>query len=190
MRAFIAAEIPEEIQGILSDAQDKLRSAAACVKWVEPRNIHITLRFLGEINENRTEAVCGGIYETLRGVDAFRVSLSGLGAFPARGYPRVIWAGIDKGAEELRAIAEGLRKMPEDCGETAEERPFSAHITLGRVKSGDNAAALRKLLEDERVTAQFKRAEYVLRTVALLRSTLTGSGPLYAPLRTFNLTTA
>jgi len=144
MRAFIAAEIPEEIQQILSDAQDKLRSAAACVKWVETRNIHITLKFLGEINEDQTETVCGVVYEALRGVDAFRVSLSGLGAFPGRGHPRVIWAGIDKGAGELRAIAERLRKMPEGCGKAAEERPFSAHITLGRVKSNDNAAALNE----------------------------------------------
>jgi 2'-5' RNA ligase len=189
MRAFIAAEIPEEIQNLLSKTQNELLSSTACVKWVEPRNIHLTLRFLGEINEDRTETVCGVIQEALRGVGAFSVSLSGLGAFPERENPRVIWVGINKGAKELRAIAERLKNMPEGCGKSAEERPFSAHITLGRVRSNDNSAALKKLLGDERAAAQLNHGKYVLKAVSLLRSTLTGSGPLYAPLRTFNLTT-
>lgn len=189
MRAFIAAEIPAEIQDTLSRVQNKLQRSGAVVKWVEARNIHLTLRFLGEVPGDRTEELCEAIEKALRGLRSFRVSLCGLGSFPVRGCPRVIWAGIKEGGGELRVIAEKLRYLPDGCAEPAEGRPFSAHVTLGRLKENRNIAALKKLLQDPQTAGSLTGAGYVLSSITLLSSSLGAPGPRYTPLRTFSLTT-
>ncbi|NLE92191.1 MAG: RNA 2',3'-cyclic phosphodiesterase [Elusimicrobia bacterium] len=186
MRAFIAAEIPPAIQEGFSFIQKRLHYSGAVIKWVKPSDIHFTLRFLGEVKEDKIGELCGAVENALRGIQPFTVSFGGLGSFPEHGYPRVIWAGIKEGADELGAIAEGLRDLPEGCGEPAEKRRFAAHATLGRVKENRNITALRRSLEDPGTAEVITGRGYILRSLTLMR---TAPGPLYTPLMTFSLTT-
>jgi 2'-5' RNA ligase len=169
MRCFVAIEPPEEVRAALVRAQDALRSADADVKWVERENLHLTLKFVGELAD---PAPLEAALRTLRH-PPLRLRFEGLGLFP-----RVVWAGCSGGAESLAEAVERASGLPR------EDRPFTAHLTLGRVKSRRNERALRKAVEAFRATS-FGAADVA--KVALIRSTLTPRGPVYETLREFPL---
>ena len=148
MRLFIAVEISEEIKAELVKIVDKLKEAKAEVKWVRPEGMHLTLKFLGEVGEERKEIV-GNILEKVSIARPFTVTFQGLGVFPNLNNPRVVWVGIEKGREELKKINGELEKLLAEAGFPKEEREYESHLTLGRVKSGYNKAALAKKLSAE-----------------------------------------
>lgn len=169
MRCFVAIEAPEEVRAALVRAQDALRRADADVKWVERANLHLTLKFVGELADPAPLA------RALRAVrhPPLHLRFEGLGLFP-----RVVWAGCSGGAEGLAEAVERASGLPR------EERPFAAHLTIGRVKSRRNERALRKAVEAARSTS-FGAAEVV--EFALMKSTLTPRGPVYERVETFRL---
>jgi len=180
MRTFIALDLSQEIRSELARLEEILKSAGADVKWVNPENIHLTLKFLGEIEENAV----GEIKKALDGVasvrKAFGISLFKAGAFPSLDNPRVIWVGIDKGCAETEEIAKGAEEALEKLGFAKEERPFSAHLTIGRVRSGKNKHALKEKLASIAV----RPATCAIKHVTLFQSTLTPKGPIYTALYT------
>ncbi|MCX5702566.1 MAG: RNA 2',3'-cyclic phosphodiesterase [Candidatus Omnitrophica bacterium] len=189
MRAFIAIELSQEIKDSLSQLQERLKSSQADVKWVSPQNIHLTLKFLGEVDESKLEKI-GEILETLKADKTpFYMRLSSVGAFPKTNYPRVIWAGIDKGDTETKEIAKFLEEKIAKLGIPAEDRPFSSHITIGRVKSGLNREGLVKKLNES--VNHFAKAnlEFQVEKITLFKSTLTPKGPVYEILKEVSLTT-
>jgi len=189
MRAFIAIELPQDLKQSLAQLQDKLKAAAADLKWVKPENIHLTLKFLGEIEAQKQEEIAN-IIEAIAGkTSPFSLRICSLGAFPKRDFPRVIWVGLDKGAQEAEKIAQGLEEKLELLGIPGEERPFSAHITLGRVKSNLNREKLVGLLTALQDNFQAGKAEFRVTKITFFKSTLTPKGPLYEALKTINLKT-
>ena len=110
MRAFIAIELPKNIKASLAGLQEELKTSGADIKWVEPENIHLTLKFLGEIDEivfNKVIKILGDIGLE---INPFQLSICSLGAFPKINFPRVIWVGIDKGDSEVKKIAKDYKK--------------------------------------------------------------------------------
>lgn len=178
MRAFIALELAGEIKKELSRLEGELRNTGAGVKWVTPENIHLTLKFLGDIEEERTE----GIKKSLDGISSeeksFEVNLFKLGAFPALDNPRVVWVGIDKGCAEVEKIAKRIEEDLEKLGFPKEERPFSAHLTLGRIKSPKNKSVLTEKL----LTLEVLPKSCTVKSINLFKSTLTPEGPIYETL--------
>ncbi|GAH12732.1 unnamed protein product, partial [marine sediment metagenome] len=118
----------------------------AHVKWVEPDNIHLTLKFLGYITKEELEKVKLATREALRPFAPFEMGVARLGAFPKINYPRVIWMGINKGREVLKRIASNLEERLAIIGFVKEKRPFSPHLTLGRVKSSKGRERLIEAL--------------------------------------------
>ena len=165
MRSFIALELSKEIKDELGRLQDELKEAGADVKWVKPENIHLTLKFLGDIDERKLGDIKKTLAEVASKFAPFEVSLFKLGAFPTLDRPRVIWAGISKGCSEVEALAASLDSAPN----------FSAHVTLGRVRSGKNKAELKERL----LALEPKEILHKITCVALFESTLTPSGPIY-----------
>lgn len=189
MRTFIAIELPQEVKDSLSRLQEQLKTSQADVKWVSPQNIHLTLKFLGEVDESKLEKI-GEILETLKADKApFCMRLSSLGAFPKTNYPRVIWVGIDKGDSETKEIAKFMEEKIARLGIPPEDRPFSSHITIGRVKSGLNREGLVKKLNES--VNHFGQAdlEFSVTKITLFKSTLTPKGPAYEILKEVSLTT-
>jgi len=135
MRLFIAIEISEEIKTGLAKVVAKLKDAGADVKWVRPEGMHLTIKFLGEVDENRKDKIISSLEQISEKKSPFTVTFKGLGAFPDLNRPRVVWAGIEKGREELKDIAKEL-----------EVQKFLPHLTLGRVKSGRGIKDLVALL--------------------------------------------
>ena len=183
MRTFIAIELSREIRECLSRLQDKLKLSQADVKWVAPLNIHLTLKFLGEIDEKTSEQIKQILQDLAAGLKEFSLNLAYIGAFPSLKSPRVIWIGIDKGDEEVKTIARALEEKLPEIGITKEDRPFSSHITLGRTRSSKNRNNLAELLESLKEKLPEATAEMKVEKITLFKSTLTPKGPIYEVLK-------
>lgn len=183
IRCFVAMELPLEVQAELAQTVARLKSTGADVKWVEPENVHLTLKFLGEVPHPKVLQL-GISLAALCQRRAIVSRLGGLGAFPVLHRPRVIWAGLDMGLDDLGDLHQAVEDMMADLGFQREEREFFPHLTLGRVRSNRNAAELANLI----TTVRPQPMEFIFGTLILMKSTLTPEGPLYQPLQTIELT--
>lgn len=179
MRLFIAVEIPPEIRKKLASLCGKIGDEAAKIKWVEEENIHMTLKFLGEVDEGKAE----GIKETLASVKMAPVScaVKGFGTFPNDNYIKVIWAGVVP-EEPFIKLHEQVDKALEPIGFSGDKK-FSPHITIGRVRFVGDKEKLResiRKLEDADAGGDFMTKGFVLK-----KSTLTEKGPVYEDVMVF-----
>jgi len=178
MRTFIAVELREELKKKIGELQTPLKKLGADVSWVKPENVHATLKFLGEVTEDKIEKVSSGTKKALEGIKAFNLSLKDLGCFPSIKRPRVVWIGVEKGKEELALMAKKIEQEMEAIGYPRENREFSPHLTIGRVKSPKN---IEKLAEQIKTT-NFQTEEIEIIEVVVMRSQLNPAGAIYTPL--------
>jgi 2'-5' RNA ligase len=185
MRLFIAADLDDGARAAVSGAVAGLRAGsergrhgpARGVSWVDARNLHLTLHFLGDVDQARLPALVDALAPALE-FDAPRVGLAGWGVFPPRGPVRVIWVGVTAGGGTLTSAHAELGRRLRSAGVTPESRPFSPHLTVGRVKApvgpafGDLVAAEAPVSAACRVMA-----------CTLYRSHLSPAGPTYEALR-------
>lgn len=189
MRTFIAIELPEEIKDALAQLQEDLKKSGADVKWVEPKNIHLTLKFLGEIDEIKAQNIIKIIEEIAQGLNSFKARISSVGAFPKLNFPRVIWAGVDEGDEEICKIASGLEQPIAKLGIPKEDRKFSSHITIGRTRSTLNREKLVQELSRLATESGQVNLEFTVTKITFFKSTLTSGGPIYEALNEAHLKT-
>ncbi len=181
MRSFIAFDLDNEsVLKRITDLQCSLARTGADLKLVEPKNIHITLRFLGNITPNMVEKV----FEEMKKVQftPFSVNLHGAGAFPDLRYPKVLWIGIADGAEQLRSIFEQLEPRLRSLGFAPDSKGFSPHLTIARVKSGRNKTEIAEAVSEN---AEYTFGIVNANCLRLKRSDLTPKGPIYSTLREF-----
>lgn len=181
IRSFIAFDIDNDaVLRKITDAQNLLIKTGANLKLVKPENIHITMRFLGNITPPMVEK----IFEEMKKVQftPFDVKIQGTGVFPHMRYPRVVWVGITEGADQMRSIFSQLEPRLRELGFAPDSKGFSPHLTIARVKSGMNKAELVKCIS-ENANSEFGviRAE----CLRLKRSNLTPKGPVYSTLKEF-----
>lgn len=184
IRSFLAIELPSAIAKGIKRVQDDLKQSHADVRWIEPRRIHLTLKFFGNIDEE----ACGGIMDTVgkavSEVKPFTLSIKGLGAFPRWKNPRVVWLGVEDGG----GVVKPLQRMIEEClqgiGYPREARDFKPHLTLGRVRSGKGKSELLKRMED---SLHINLGEFRVERLVLFKSDLRPSGPIYTELRALKL---
>ena len=175
MRIFIAIELDKEIKKALSKIQDELKTTLVDVKWVEPENIHLTLKFLGEVEENKITKISQILKALSSQSEPFTIALCELGAFPNFKYPRVVWIGVSEGKTEFLKLAELIEDSLAQLKFPKEKRGVSAHFTLGRFRSNKNTDALSEKLN----TIQVPRLKQKIKSISLFKSTLTPKGPLY-----------
>lgn len=180
MRLFIGIELPENIREGLAAVQRELRPIAPSARWVATESTHLTLKFLGEITEQRSEE----FHQAMTGLTwkPFQITVKGVGFFPGTRSPRVFWAGVH--APTLEALTERIDSKMETFGFEKERRSYRAHVTLARAKRGPLDAAL--------VTAatQFEESDFGTFNVDrcfLYQSELTSNGPVYTKLREYLL---
>jgi len=181
IRSFIAFDIDNKaVLKKMSEAQNLLIKTGADLKLVKPENIHITVRFLGNITPPMVEK----IFEEMKKVQftAFDVKILGIGAFPHLRYPRVVWVGITEGADQIRRVFSQLEPRLRELGFAPDSKGFSPHLTVARVKSGRNKVELVKCISGN-ADCEFGmvRAE----CLRLKRSDLTPKGPIYSTLKEF-----
>ncbi|UCF59314.1 MAG: RNA 2',3'-cyclic phosphodiesterase [Candidatus Bathyarchaeota archaeon] len=179
IRSFIAFDIDSEsLLRKFSEAQGILANTGAGLKLVQPRNLHITMRFLGNI----TLSMVDSIHEEMNKVPftPFDVEIRGLGAFPSLKYTRVVWAGIRKGADELANISSQLEPRLQKLGFRPDPGGFSPHLTIARVKTGRNKVELARCIEE---LADYEFGIVEANCLKLKKSVLTPKGPIYSTLR-------
>jgi 2'-5' RNA ligase len=186
MRAFIAIELPCLIRDYLSQIQDKLKTSGSDVKWVDPRNIHLTIKFLGEIEDKTIDQITGILEAVSCCIPVFYIRICSVGAFPNINAPRIIWAGIDKGENETKKIAGELAKKLVKIGISEEDKPFSAHLTIGRIRSAFNRGNLVRIIISLQEEIAQEKIEFCVSKLTLFKSVLTPRGPIYTVLKEAN----
>ena len=184
MRTFIALNLPSRERQRIHRAVRVLREGGLPVRWVEADNLHITLKFLGEIRPERVAEVEASLAGVASATQPFTLMLEGFGAFPTLRRPRVIWMGA-QASPELRCLKQDLEWALAECGFEAETREFHPHLTLGRADPGDRAGVFRGL--DELVAGLHLTCEGAVRTVDLMRSSLSQEGAQYSVLSAVKL---
>ena len=181
IRSFLAFDIESDtVLNRLATAQKLLVQTGADLKLVEPQNIHLTLRFLGNITPTMVEK----IFEEMKQVQftPFNVQIKGLGAFPDLRYSRVIWAGITEGADQLKNVFSQLEPRLRGLGFTPDSKGFSPHLTIARVRSGRNKAQLAEFITEN---ANYDFGTIKAQCLRLKKSDLTPNGPIYSALKEF-----
>ena len=134
IRSFIAIDFPEETRKALEDIQRALKQCGAGVRWVRPSSIHLTLKFLGNIQPAQVEDIARAVAQEIRDQPPITLRPAGLGAFPSQRKPRVIWIGMEGEVQRLNGIQARLENALEPLGFAREKRGFRPHLTIGRVK--------------------------------------------------------
>ncbi|PWH14051.1 MAG: RNA 2',3'-cyclic phosphodiesterase [Anaerolineae bacterium] len=187
LRAFIAIDIPPEIRQAISHETAGLRQACGrAVRWVATENIHLTLKFLGEVSSANLELLRQSIHAECAQTAPFEISVAGLGCFPNPRHPRVLWVGLSA-PSELTHLQRQIENAATRLGYTPEEKPFSPHLTIGRVReqiTPTELQTLRKLLEQSTVSAL---GTFTVREVHIYKSELRPEGPQYSRLATAQL---
>jgi 2'-5' RNA ligase len=180
MRLFVAIDLGEELIDKLVSVQKKIGSRDYDLKLVEPENLHLTLKFLGEVDESRLGQVERLVSESLKGTHPFTLSLQGLGYFGSGSFMKVVWVGVYSGKDEFVRLTRSLESSLSAI--RREEREPSPHLTIARVKSGSQALA-HEILSMKDV----KLGEVGVKEIKLKQSVLTPQGPIYSDVKTFIL---
>lgn len=186
VRTFIAIPVSEETQKALGRLAEEGKRAGGDVKWVDPARIHLTLRFLGDVEEARIPTVVDALGRAGGAAVPFELRVAGVGAFPNLRRPRVIWAGAEERGSVLRGLAAAVEEAVKRLGFGAADHPFSPHLTLARVKSPKGLDRLAEVLE--RHEADEFGTERVV-AFRVMKSDLRPEGPLYTPLAEIPLAT-
>lgn len=177
IRTFIAVPLSEDITRKLSEVQVRLGRQIDRVKWVPPENLHITLKFLGNVPQGMLGEIGRAMISAASGMRPFRVTLRGIGGFYQGNSLRVIWAGIQEGKGELAELWERLESALGTLGFKGDDRGFVPHVTLGRVKEGGRASM--------RVLAGYEGMDFGAMTASslrLMKSQLERRGAVYSVL--------
>jgi 2'-5' RNA ligase len=187
IRCFIAIELPEEVKAGLTRLQAKLKASQLRVKWVDPYGIHLTLKFLGNVDADRLSQITGAIKEAAQGVSPFHLEIKGLGIFPNLRRVQVAWVGISGEVDKLLQLQKRLESNLAGLGFAPEPRAFTPHLTLARVRdqaSPDERQRLGQLISDTKFEADYS---FPVRAISLMRSQLTREGAIYSQISSVEL---
>ncbi|ADK84510.1 2'-5' RNA ligase [Desulfarculus baarsii DSM 2075] len=187
MRLFVALELPAAVKDHARAVIDRLRGAGADVKWLDAATMHVTLKFMGEVDQ----ALLGDVRRALAGATAgfgpLELRVGGCGVFPSPRRPNVVWLGIDGQAQRLAALAGRVdQALAQATGLPREKRPFTPHLTIGRVRQG-RGSAQEALSLAVGALAELSGPAFQARAARLVQSTLTPRGAIHKPIDEYPL---
>jgi len=184
IRCFLALDLPDSLRPRLALVQGELKKSHADVRWVAVGNIHLTLKFFGNVPDNEIDPLTQAAQEVAAQQTPFKLQATVAGAFPNMKSPRVIWLGLGGDVIPLAQMYHKLEKAFEVLGHLPEGRPFNPHLTLGRVKSPSNRHRLAMALEK---LPPLNWPLFQVNEIILFKSTLTPQGSIYTPLQVIPL---
>jgi 2'-5' RNA ligase len=184
MRLFIAIEIPDSVKQQIALVQMQLKKAGADASWTRPEGIHLTLKFLGETDESKIQDLMNSLRTAVKGMELFRLAVSNAGAFPNLKNPRVLWIGLSGDLDPLVQLQESVEKEMQTLGFAPEERKFSPHLTLARIKYPKPRFSWQQAIE---ALPTIDATAFEVRTVSLMKSELRGTGAVYAEMGSVEL---
>jgi len=184
IRTFIAIEIPEEIRNKIGELQNNLKGIGGRISWTKPGNIHLTLKFLGDTDEEIVDEIATELHHAVKDMAKFKVTIKGTGTFPNFKHPRVIWVSGESEGDQLQKLAAQIEQCMEKFGFKKENRRFSAHLTLGRVKDARGIQpVMNKLIKYE----SFNAGSFIVKEFFLIKSELHPAGAIYTSLKNIML---
>ena len=187
LRTFIAVMLQDAVRRRVAALREEFAVAGPEVKWVEPENMHLTLVFLGEVDALELVGICRAVRQVASAMPPFELGAAGVGCFPNARRPRTVWVGVEEGRAELVALHHALEDALLKLGAyRREERDFTPHITLGRLKEDDATPEFRALLKRE---ADWHGGRQAVREIHVMGSELTADGPRYTVLSREKLST-
>ena len=183
LRIFVAIEIPASIQSGLSLLIESLRDSSgdARIRWVKPKSIHLTLKFIGDVTPGSVSKITESLETIVVKRSKFEITVGGLGCFPNWHKPRVVWVGVSEDSGELATLQKEVDLALEPLGIMHETRPYHAHLTVGRVK---NPGEIGKSFSEMEIGAL---GHMQVDEFCLIRSELRSDGAVYTNLATFTL---
>jgi 2'-5' RNA ligase len=187
MRVFIAIDIGEEIRKALGDLQSELQRKVDAkkgdLKWVKPENIHLTLKFLGEIKDEQVVDACNAVKDVAGRYDRFELDIETVGSFGGKN-ARVLWVGVCRGGNNLLPLQKELEQQLASAGWPPEAREFTGHLTLCRLRSPKAGTKLAAIAEDYK---DLKLGTMLADSISVYQSQLTPAGPIYTVLGNYRL---
>lgn len=177
VRAFIALELPQEIKQAIAEYVTPLRVLDKGISWTKAENVHLTLKFLGDATKAQIENVATALREVCASFEPIRVEIADAGVFPNEHRPRILWIGMKESSGKLAELAQRLESECRRLEFAKEERNFSPHLTIGRVKEGKAANVVKALRE-----SPFPARQIFFRECVLMRSELHAKGSIYTTL--------
>jgi 2'-5' RNA ligase len=185
IRAFVAVQISPPIRDRAKKLIELLRVTEAKVKWVEPQNLHLTLKFLGDVESIELPRICKAVADATAPLPPFEVLVAQAGAFPSGERPRTIWLGATQGQDEMVELHQRVERALSPLGFREEQRRFRPHLTLGRVRQSPyGIPQLGELLQQHR---DYEAGAMFVSDVVVVSSELSRTGPVYDPLATIDL---
>jgi len=183
MRTFIAIDIDEKVRALLGDIISRLKKGiqftGATPSWVPIENIHLTLQFLGEIEEGKIAIINDLLKEVASETKSFEINVEKLGVFPNRHSPKVLWIGINEGKDEAINLQQKVVEKMKKLGFAPESRPFSPHLTLARIKSLRGTKGMMDVITSH---SNFSAGRCLINELILFKSILYKTGAEYTPL--------
>ena len=188
IRTFIAVDVPDRVKEALADLTGGLREEGLSeVRWTRPQGIHLTLKFLGNIDPRMTAGITDGLKTAAQGKAPFQLGLGSLGVFPTTANPRVIWMGLVGDLDRLKQLQEAVEEQTLTLGLPRDKRGFTPHLTLGRVRSSLPIPKRELICQAMKRNALTSGLSWQVREVNLIHSTLTPKGAIYRKLSTMQL---
>jgi 2'-5' RNA ligase len=180
LRLFIALSLPAEVQAAIAGAQDELRRAfpGRGIRWTRREQMHLTLKFLGNVDGTRVEGLVEAVRGVGRGAAPLRLRAEKIGFFPDLRRPRVIWAGVNTEHDELSRLQGSIESAVQEFTAERPEQNFSGHVTIGRIKE-INRAASECLIKTAGAMAERLFGEWSADQIGIIRSELSSEGPRY-----------
>lgn len=182
VRAFLAIDLKPSLKELIMDVEDDFKEIDADVKYVNPKNLHLTLKFFGNINQEQIDKIIIKIEKVLKNHKPFKINVEGCGAFPNLNKIRVIWLGTDN-TEPLIKLHNDLDKEFNEIGFDLDKN-FNSHLTIGRMKSAKNKKEIKNKIEE---INYFSFDTIEVNEIVLKKSTLTPKGPIYENLKIFKM---
>lgn len=179
IRTFIALPLPDHLVRLAGDLQSELKGLGLALRWVRPENIHLTLKFLGQIPSQRVAEVTGAMQAAGRETPPLSLTVQGMGVFPGIRAPKVLWVGLGGATDALGRLQGRLEECLTEVGFAPERRPFKAHMTLARIKARVDAD---RLLQGLQAAGGYAPRPFEVQEMVLYRSELRPRGAVYTPL--------
>ena len=184
MRLLIGVPSPLEVKSSLNTLQQAFQESPPGIRWVSPNQMHITVKFFGEITQQEQQRMTPHLKRLVQGQDSFSASIEAVGGFPSLDLPRVLWVGLGQGASPVTVLAQAVEEESRSLGFKPEERVFHPHVTLARIESPQVS---RSIGESAKSVQWAAPAAWQVTRLMLYRSTLSADGPRYEVLEEFPL---
>lgn len=184
IRTFAAITVPPSVKKAVEQIQDRFKQTRAPIKWVNPANLHLTLKFLGNVPEEQVGEIKERLADAGKGISSFILKATEIGVFPNEKRPRVLWLGFSEASEQIQKLVGNIEHQLQKSGFKPGGRKFTPHLTIGRIRPHGKKSSISQIIQNEK---NVSCDSIGVKCFHLIKSDLKPSGSVYTVLNTFDL---